>query len=80
LLDTIDPDELDEWHFRDSCVSPIPDTWLQTGVIAAAIANRGFRPSKKWLSAEDVFPFLKTEPRKQSQAQIKSVLSRLVGK
>ncbi len=75
-------DELDEqWALEQ--IDPLPDTWMQTGLTCATIANFSVNKPKKWLTPGDFIPFLKDrtggKPR-QSQSEMRERLRLLVAK
>jgi hypothetical protein len=79
LLATIDPDELDEWWALES-IQPIPDSYLQMGILTATTANHSMRAPKKWLQASDIYPHLKQGPKRQSQKQMTLIMDAMAAK
>jgi hypothetical protein len=75
----VSEDELDEWWALEQ-IHPLPDPWLQTGLLCAYIGNYSMNKPRKWLTPGDVLPFLNGEKRRQSNAEIRARLSLLVAK
>ncbi len=79
MIATVSEEELDEWWALEQ-VDPLPDTWLQTGLLCAYIANFSINKPRKWLTPGDVIPFLTGEVKRQSNAEIQARLGLLIAK
>jgi hypothetical protein len=70
LTDTMTAAEFREWQARET-IDPLPDPWLETGTIAAAVVSPWTR---RRIAPADFVPVRKVRPQRQTAAQIRAAI------
>ena len=69
MLDTLTPEEMNEWEAFFLIVGPAADSWRQTGVVAAMLNNVNVTKDKDCRQPEDFMPILQAN-RKPRQGEM----------
>lgn len=74
-----DSEELSEWIAYDR-INPLPDPWLQTGILASLMANfwKGAKNRKSYKPG-DFIPFVKKIRKQMSLDEIRAQVQRMSG-
>jgi hypothetical protein len=59
-------------------IEPLPDSWLQTGIVAATVCNTSANPPKKAKSPADFIP-QKPKTAKERAAELRKKLLNMFG-